>query len=265
MLSREAINRPDMKGEHDIYNRVMPRDHIATVVFLENRATGSRLIVVNTHLSWEKWLRDVKVVQVAIMMQEVTKLAEKYAEWPPCKDKEVFRYANMDDDSLDGVEKVSVEPAPSVRYMDGADIPMVIGGDFNSQQDSGVYELLTQGSISNSHADWGDRKYGDFTRNGINHPFSLKSSYAQIGELAFTNYTPDFIDVIDYILYSTNSLSVTRLLGDVEKEYMQRVAGFPNWHFPSDHISLCAWFAVRGRKEKKITEVDFGPQRDRRP
>ena len=42
--SREAISRADMKGEHDVYNRVMPRDHVAVVAFLENRTTGSRLI-----------------------------------------------------------------------------------------------------------------------------------------------------------------------------------------------------------------------------
>lgn len=254
-----------MKGEHDIYNRVMPRDHIATAVFLENRATGSRLIVVNTHLAWEPWFKDVKVIQSAIIMQEVAKLAEKYAEWPACKDKDVFRYANMDDDNADDAAKVPVEPAPSMKYNDRTEIPLLICGDFNSTEDSGVYGLIADGSISSTHMDWGDRKYGDFTRNGMSHPFGLKSSYGAIGELEFTNCTPEFTSVIDYIFYSTSTLSVSGLLGDVDGDYMQRVPGFPNWHFPSDHLSLCSEFTVKGRKEKKITEVDFGPQRERRP
>jgi len=97
------------------------------------------------------------------------------------------------------------------------------------------------------------------------HPFSLKSSYANIGELSFTNYTPGFTGVIDYIWYSTNSLQVTGLLGEVPKEYLQTVPGFPNWHFPSDHLALLSQFSVKPRKaEMKAVPVDFGSQRDRR-
>lgn len=259
IFSREAINRPDMRGEHDVYNRVMPRDHIAVVAFLENRLTGSRLIVVNTHLAWEGWFADVKVVQVAILMEQLAKLSDTYAKWPPCKDKELFRFTN--EDPLDGTPEVRPEPAPSMKYDDATQIPLLVCGDFNSTLDSGVYDLITQGSLSNSHADLGSQKYGDFTRNGMNHPFSLKSAYSNIGEWPFTNYTPDFREVIDYVWYSTNALQVTALLGEIDPEYMRRVPGFPNWHFPSDHLALWAEFQVKGRKERKQVEADFGPSR----
>ena len=258
--SHEAINRPDMKGEHDVYNRVMPRDHIALVVFLENRHTGSRLIVVNTHLTWEVWFTDVKIIQVAIMMEQLAKKAEEYARWPPStdKDKERFRYANEDGAEVDGVK---ADPVPSMAYESGPQIPILVCGDFNSTHDSGVYDLITQGSLSNSHQDLGKQKYGDFTRNGMNHPFSLKSSYGAIGELPFTNWTPDFREVIDYVWFSTNTLQVTGLLGQVDPNYMQRVPGFPNYHFPSDHLMLMAEYAVKERKERKQVEADFGPGR----
>ncbi len=36
-----AINRPDMKTQHDIFNRVMPKDNIAIVGFFESRQTGA--------------------------------------------------------------------------------------------------------------------------------------------------------------------------------------------------------------------------------
>ncbi len=135
--------------------------------------------------------------------------------------------------------------------------------------DSGVYELLAQGSIPPDHSDLGTHQYGNFTRDGIEHPFSLKSAYSALNNtpehLPFTNYTPEFIGVLDYIWYSTNSLELTALLGPVDPDYMKRVPGFPNYHFPSDHLSLLAEFSVKGRKEKKILpEPDFGPQRDRR-
>jgi len=265
-FANTAINRPDMKGEHDIFNRVMPRDDIGVVTFFENRQTGDRLIVANLHVFWNPVYKDVKVVQIAILMEQITKLAERYASWPACTDKEkiLFRYTNGDKDGEDEVETNTAEPAPSMSYQDGSQIPLIVTGDFNSTPDSGVYALLAQGSLSSTHDDLGDHKYGNFTRDGMKHPFSLKSSYSNIGELTFTNYTPDFQGVIDYIWYSTNVLQVTGLLGEIDKEYIQKVPGFPNYHFPSDHLALQSEFAVKRRKEKTIVEPDFGPQRDRR-
>jgi CCR4-NOT transcription complex subunit 6 len=256
VFSREAIQRPDMKGEHDVYNRVMPRDHVAVVAFLENRQTGSRLIVANTHLTWEPWFSDIKIVQVAILMEHLAKLSEQYAKWPACKDKELFKFAN--EDSEDGVDEPRPEPGPSMKYDEATQIPLLVCGDFNSTRDSGVYDLITQGSLSNSHAELGDNNYGDFTRHGMSHPFSLKSAYSHIGELRFTNYTPDFRQTIDWVFYSTQSIQVTGVLGEVDTEYMRRVPGWPNHYFPSDHLPLMMEFSVKERKERKQVETDFG-------
>ncbi|KAK5018132.1 Glucose-repressible alcohol dehydrogenase transcriptional effector [Cryomyces antarcticus] len=106
--------------------------------------------------------------------------------------------------------------------------------------------------------------YGKITGKGTSHPFSLKSSYSNIGELPFTNYTPGFTGVIDYIWYSSNAFQATGLLGEVDPDYLKRVPGFPNYHFPSDHLALLAEFVLKSKKEKKTVEADFGPQRDRR-
>jgi CCR4-NOT transcription complex subunit 6 len=171
----------------------------------------------------------------------------------------VFRFAN--EDSADGVEREIPKCGPSIKYDDGTQIPMIICSDMNSTLDSGVYDLVTQGSLSNSHPDLGNHQYGDFTRNGMSHPFSLKSSYSTIGELPFTNYTPDFKEVIDYVWFSSNSLSVAGLLGEVDTDYMKRVPGFPNYHFPSDHLALWVEFVVKGKKERKQVEADFGQGR----
>lgn len=237
-----------MKGEHDIFNRVMPRDHLAAVTFLEERATGIRLIVVTTHLFWDPAYEDVKIVQAAILLEQVTKLAERYAKWPACTDKELFRFANGDKDGEDSSQEQIAPAAPSVEYSSGSQIPMVLCGDFNSQPGSPIYQLITRGSLPSSHSHFANRSYGSFTRDGISHPFNLKSSYSSIGELSFTNYTPGYVAAIDYIFYSTNALQVTALLGEVDKEYLQRVPGFPNHHFPSDHLALLAEFFIKGKK-----------------
>lgn len=257
-----AINRPDMKTEHDIFNRVMPRDDIAVAAFLENRKTGARLAVANVHIFWDPRYKDVKVVQAAILVDQLNKLAEKWAGLPPTSDKDklTFKYENGDEDGhIDGAEDLPQEPVPSQSYADASALPLIVCGDFNSEPNSGVYELIAHGSLSHIHEDLGDHKYGDFTKLGMAHPFNLRSSYSHIGELKFTNYTPTFVGVLDYIWYATNALQVSGLLGDVDPEYLQRVPGFPNWHFPSDHLPLLVEFAVKSRKEKKTVEADFGP------
>ena len=263
-FANTAINRPDMKGEHDTFNRVMPKDNIAVASFFEHRITGSRLIVVNAHIYWDPDFRDVKLVQVAILLEQLSKFAERWSKQPPCTDKVAFRHTEADGvETPDLPDRHPPEPGPSLEYSNGTTIPLIMCGDFNSTAGSGVYDLITQGSLAGSHADLANRGYGNFTRDGMAHPFSLKSAYSQ-EELSFTNYTPNFTDVIDYIWYSTGSLQVQGVLGDVDGDYMQRVPGFPNEHFPSDHLALRAEFSVKPRKERRVVEADFSTQRERK-
>jgi len=265
-----AINRPDMKNQHDIFNRVMPRDNIAVVTFFENRLTGVRTIVVNVHIYWDKAFADVKLIQVAILMENINKLAEKYIRWPACKDKKTYSLTD-EGSQLDIPSKPLPEPAPSMEYTSITQLPLVICSDLNSTADSSAYKLLSTGRIAPDHMELSSFQYGNFTRDGIEHPFSLRSAYSHLNglpdDVPWTNYTPGFVGVIDHIWYSTNTLEVTSLLGPVDQEYMKRVPGFPNYHFPSDHLALLAEFLVKGRKEKKNhPEPDFGPssRNDRR-
>ncbi|ROW16049.1 hypothetical protein VPNG_02501 [Cytospora leucostoma] len=247
-----AINRPDMKSHHDIFNRVMPKDNIGMICFFESRETGARMIVANAHLAWEPELADVKLIQTAILMENVTKQAEKYARWPPCRDKKFIQLAPEDDEEQEPVP----EAAPSQEYRNNTDIPLFVCGDYNSTNSSSVYELLSKGRVSHDHPDFGGRQYGSFTRDGIEHPFNLRSSYSPLNntpdEMPFTNYVPTFDGVIDYIWYSSNSLEVVSLLGPPDREYLKRVPGFPTYHFPSDHIHLMAEVAIKARKDKKV-------------
>lgn len=262
-----AINRPDMKSQNDIFNRVMPRDQMAIVTFFENRATGSRVIVANGHLFWDPAFPDVKLIQTAILTDSVTKLAEKYARWPACKDKKTYKISNESGEETQ--TEIAVEPAPSMEYTSKTQLPLLMCVDLNSTADSSVYDLLSKGRVSPDHEDLAGFQYGNFTRDGIEHPFSLRSAYSVLDDtpekLTFTNYTPGFVGVIDHVFYSTNSLEVTSLLGGVDPEYMKRVPGFPNYHFPSDHLSLLAEFSVKPRKKEKThVEPDFGPSSRRR-
>jgi CCR4-NOT transcription complex subunit 6 len=258
IFGRKAVQTPGAKASADMLNRVWPKDNIATVTFLENRQTGSRLIVVNAHIFWDPTFKDVKLIQVAVLLEELAKIAEQYVKTPPCTNKAVFRFSGAED-----ADEPMPEPGPSLEYSSASQIPMLICGDFNSSPGSAVYNLLAHGELHSQHSDFSSRSYGHFSDTGMSHPFTLKSSYGSLGELSFTNYTPNFTDVLDYIWFSSNTLRVMGLLGDVDKEYLQRVPGFPNFHFPSDHLALMGEFSVVHKKPAKVVEADFGPSRDR--
>ncbi|KAI1080851.1 glucose-repressible alcohol dehydrogenase transcriptional effector [Whalleya microplaca] len=251
-----AINRPDMKSANDVFNRVMPKDTVALYCFFESRFTGNRFIVVNAHLCWESYLADVKAVQTGILMELVTKQSERYTRKPPLSisEKRLSRPPPAEGSDEDPPEEYP-EPAPSQEYRNNTDIPLLVCGDYNSMADSSVYELLEKGRIPPDHPDLVGHSYGNFTRDGIEHPFSLRNAYAHLfgtpDELLFTNYTPTFSGVIDYIWYTTNTLDVVELLGPPDYEYLKRVPGFPNYHFPADHIQIMGDFVFKSRKDKK--------------
>jgi CCR4-NOT transcription complex subunit 6 len=263
-LGRKAVERPGVKASADMVNRVFMKDHIATVVLLENRMTGSRMIVVNTHVFWDPAYKDVKLIQVAVLLEEVTRLSKLYTEKAPCTNKKLWSFTDADDDAP---STPAQEPGPSLSYELGSQIPMIICGDFNSGYDSAVWKLMTQRRLQPEHPDFAGYNYNYFTQKGMEHSFTMKSAYGDTREavknsLQFTNYVPGFSDVLDYIWYSSNTLRVTGLLGKIDEDYLSKVPGFPNAHFPSDHLALVAEFVVPSRKTAVPVdkhEADFGP------
>lgn len=207
--NQKAIQRPDFKQSDDIYNRVMVRDNVAVMAILENKETLARLLVVNSHIFWDPQYADVKLVQVGMMMDEIETFAAKHLS-PPSTSPKGPTY-------------------PSTKAL-----PIVICGDFNSVPTSGVYEFLSKGTIAPDHTEFGNHLYGAYTTEGMSHKLSVKSSYSHVGELDITNYTPGFKGALDYIWYANNALEIVSLLGGLDSEYIKKMVGFPNAHYPSE-------------------------------
>lgn len=203
---------PNYQYTKEVYNRFMTKDNIAVISMLESKTSGIRLMLANIHTIWDTRFRDVKVLQVAMLMDEVSNLANGFAKNPP--------------------RCVPKDKAP--KYNSGSEIPLIVCGDFNSLPSSGVYEYLSHGSIDKEHEDFMGLDYGNYIKDGRKHPFSLKSAYGRLGELPFTNYTPGFKGAIDYIWHTSNSLEVIGLLKEIDRAYLDGVVGFPNAHFPSE-------------------------------
>ncbi|KZT21426.1 hypothetical protein NEOLEDRAFT_1139540 [Neolentinus lepideus HHB14362 ss-1] len=244
-FSSLAMQRPDFKKTDDMFNRVLGKDHVAVVGLFENKETGTRLIVTNVHVVSDPQFRDVKLVQVALMVDEVEKIANNFAKYPPRLLGPPADLADntstSSDNLLDGVQTSRTGPA----YTDGTKIPMIVCGDFNSIPGSGVYEFLSNGAIPSQHPDFMSHTYGRYTSDGLRHRLGLRSAYAAAGELPMTNYTAGFQGVLDYIWYSTSNLAVNAVLGEVDKSYLEKVVGFPNAHFPSDHICIMSELRVK--------------------
>lgn len=214
-FNQVALQRPDIKKTEDMFNRVITKDNIAIVTLLENKENLTRIAVVNCHIHWDPSYADVKLVQVAMLMDELDKLAQKWNQSP---------YSNNSNCNSNNGNNNNYSNKFST----------IICGDFNSTPDSGVYEFLSRGTIKQDHGDFGDHIYGAYTSDGLSHRVPLKSAYSNAEELPFTNFTPSFTGVIDYIWYSTNTLTVAGLLGGVDREYLSKMVGFPNAHFPSE-------------------------------
>lgn len=125
---------------------------------------------------------------------------------------------------------------------------VILMGDFNSLRDSPVYKLILERKIDGSG--FGLYDYGPFS-NGFRHGIRFLDSYFG-QDLSFTNFTPTFKDVIDYVFYSDNLL-LTGVLSPIEDEYTDKCVGLPNIHFPSDHIFIGAKYIVKNSIKK--TEV----------
>ncbi|KII92626.1 hypothetical protein PLICRDRAFT_102997 [Plicaturopsis crispa FD-325 SS-3] len=238
--SAAAMQRQDFKKTDDMFNRVLGKDHLAVICMLENKETGTRLIIANTHVHWDPAYRDVKLVQVALLMDEIESMAARFAKYPPMPPPT----PSSDPDAP--------PRRPPPVYTDGTKIPLIVSGDFNSVQDSGVYEFLSSGDAPPDHPDFMSHMYGSYTSDGVKHKFGLKNAYAGTGETGdnlLTNYTPSFQGAIDYIWYSSASLAVNAVLGEVDKGYLEKQVGFPNAHFPSDHVCIVSEFRVKPPRE----------------
>ncbi|KAJ1923856.1 Glucose-repressible alcohol dehydrogenase transcriptional effector [Tieghemiomyces parasiticus] len=229
-FQQAALQRKDFEKSDDAFNRFMTKDNITGFALLEHKAKHTRLLVANSHIHWDPEFTDVKVVQVAMLMEEVERLTKLYGSPVP----------KAGDTSAHGSSGHHRASGSSSHYL-----TTVLCGDFNSTPDSGVVEYITRGALEKSHDDLARCTYSKFMTDGFQHGLPFKSAYASVNELPFTNFTPTFRNVIDYIYYTNTTLTPTGLLGAVDTAYAKSIVGLPNAHYPSDHISLMAEFKWR--------------------
>eukprot|EP00058_Branchiostoma_floridae_P000818 XP_002586306.1 hypothetical protein BRAFLDRAFT_109077 [Branchiostoma floridae] len=157
--------------------------------------------------------------------------------------------------------QISVAMNELVKFAGGVDQPHILCGDFNSSPFSPAYGILTRGYLGGGGYEMFRAlrpfKVSDdeskclielLPTSVFSHPSkSLKSAYAEVKgkEPDFTDYDGAFVECLDYIWYSSDSVRVTEVLDTVPESAITPLTGCPNRVFPSDHLSLKAVFQLK--------------------
>lgn len=220
-------------GSDNMLNRVMPKDNIGLAALLkvketawessgpisgEQMAHAQHILVCTAHIHWDPEFCDVKLIQTMMLSNELKQF----------------------------LEEAHSSLRPHQKY-DSHSVQLLLCGDFNSLPDSGVVEFLSNGRVSNEHADFKDKGYKNCMQRLLGtdnvtefaHPFKLASAYS-VDVMPYTNFTFEFKGIIDYVFYTKTGMVPLGLLGPLSVEWLQehRVLGCPHPHIPSDHFPL---------------------------
>ena len=123
-------------------------------------------------------------------------------------------------------------------------LPLVLTGDLNSQQDSAVYEFLQRGIISGNNAELKEDPQGILENADLRHNLQLRDSYVVFGKDFYSNFTAAFVGILDYIWHTADRLRVTRVLEQIDHETLTAYTALPSPQYSSDHIALMSEFEL---------------------
>eukprot|EP00181_Compsopogon_caeruleus_P003058 CAMPEP_0184680406 /NCGR_PEP_ID=MMETSP0312-20130426/3276_1 /TAXON_ID=31354 /ORGANISM="Compsopogon coeruleus, Strain SAG 36.94" /LENGTH=567 /DNA_ID=CAMNT_0027130479 /DNA_START=52 /DNA_END=1755 /DNA_ORIENTATION=+ len=185
----------------------LSRGNVASLLILRSREIDRDILVANTHIFWDPEKADVKLYQVDVFLEEIEKTLARV----------------------------------------GVDTPVAIGGDFNSEPDSAVYDLISTGAVSPEYR--AEDPYGTLSSVRLMHKLKLVSAFTVTGlEAPFTNFTRKYVGTLDYIWYQ--GLRLTALM-EIPSEHdllgIDDTGALPNSRWSSDHIALMAEFQLPSR------------------
>jgi len=130
------------------------------------------------------------------------------------------------------------------QFVSQRDLALMICGDFNSEPNSAVYELLTEGQLNTHHPEL--EQHSEHAvhilpdQSEIYHSLDLASAIGGVmgSEPLFTNYTAMFKGTLDYIFYNPQRLYVTSCTNLPSAQEIQSTSGegLPSACYPSDHL-----------------------------
>ena len=123
-------------------------------------------------------------------------------------------------------------------------LPLVLTGDLNSQQDSAVYEFLQRGQVMATHQELQDDPQGILENAELRHNLNLRDSYTMLGKDFYSNFTGAFVGILDYIWHTAERLRVTRILEQIDQDTLTAYTALPSPQYSSDHFALMTEFEL---------------------
>lgn len=183
------------------------RPTILQVVVLEEIATGYAVLCANTHLHHDPKHEYIKAVQALVAIRQV--------------------------------EKIRVD----LKAKHGR-VHELFGGDFNSTPDGPVYQLFSEGCLSEEDDCWKLDK--EIVPVDLKMTPRLKKYRNLTGLPEFTNYTKfptgegegGFMGTLDYIFSSEDVVAEERQPPNISVDEAKKHVALPSRASPSDHIAL---------------------------
>ncbi|KAJ8258374.1 hypothetical protein COCON_G00173860 [Conger conger] len=176
--------------------KVMQRSTGLQVSVLQSvKDPSKKLCVANTHLYWHPKGGHIRLLQAAVALRHL--------------------------------RRVTSEEHPGV--------PLLLSGDLNSTPSSGVFQLLSRGSVAEDQADWASSGPEELCPLQLHCPFQLSSACR---EPAYTNYVGGFHGCLDYVLLEPRALRVEQVIPLPSHQEVTTHQALPSVAHPSDHIAL---------------------------
>ncbi|XP_061076801.1 2',5'-phosphodiesterase 12 [Conger conger] len=176
--------------------KVMQRSTGLQVSVLQSvKDPSKKLCVANTHLYWHPKGGHIRLLQAAVALRHL--------------------------------RRVTSEEHPGV--------PLLLSGDLNSTPSSGVFQLLSRGSVAEDQADWASSGPEELCPLELHCPFQLSSACR---EPAYTNYVGGFHGCLDYVLLEPRALRVEQVIPLPSHQEVTTHQALPSVAHPSDHIAL---------------------------
>ncbi|XP_043919403.1 CCR4-Not complex 3'-5'-exoribonuclease subunit Ccr4-like [Protopterus annectens] len=221
-LFRDLINQDHLKeDDKNMLENYFKKNSVLLITKLKYMKTGKQVIVGNIHTWFGDWKNlDIITIQIALATQELS------------------------------------------RHKNGHDQSYMLCGDFNATPEMPGYQFIQRGYLDEEYSrkmqltpkldlSFGSTTLAEALKQFLTHGLSdAKSAYKEVlgAEPAFTNYETFvgkydlFVYCLDYIWYSSKSISVLGVLKTVSEEQVKPLVALPNTVFPSDHVSVKAWF-----------------------
>ena len=198
----------------NLEQKILQLPTTSQIQIMEHRATNQIILLVNMHAYFQSKADFIRLIQIAMITNELEQQKLKY-------------------------------PYASILFC----------GDFNASPGSIAMDYLLNGKVTNDHRHWKaemkkikqsksngicdditekkKKKYQKALLDSFSHSLNFMSGCDMEG---FTTFTPEFVNTLDYILYTQDSLHLSSSMPMFDVSDV--TPSLPNLIFPSDHISI---------------------------